>query len=62
MQRILKTAKINDVKHYLLELLKALKILKDQKIVHRDIKPLNFLYNMKTKKGVLIDFGLTSKE
>lgn len=27
-------------------------------IYHRDIKPLNFLYNMHKKKGIVIDFGL----
>lgn len=32
--------------------------MKDLGIFHRDIKPSNFLYNPKTKKGVLADFGL----
>lgn len=27
-------------------------------IYHRDIKPQNFLYNRKKKKGIIIDFGL----
>jgi len=27
-------------------------------IIHRDIKPGNYLYNKETKKGVIIDFGL----
>ena len=31
--------------------------MKNYGIVHRDIKHLNFLYNMKEKKGILIDFG-----
>jgi cell division control protein 7 len=41
------------------ELLKALFYLKTQGIVHRDVKHLNFLYNMKLKKGILIDFGVS---
>jgi serine/threonine protein kinase len=31
--------------------------LKKHGIIHRDIKHLNYLYNIKEKKGVLIDFG-----
>ena len=38
-------------------LLNCLKKLKDLAIIHRDIKFNNFLYNMKSKKGILIDFG-----
>ncbi len=39
-------------------MLKGLNQLKSMGIYHRDIKPLNFLYNMNKKKGILIDFGL----
>jgi serine/threonine protein kinase len=39
------------------ELLICLKKIKKYGIVHRDIKHLNFLYSMKEKKGILIDFG-----
>ncbi len=42
----------------MLELLLALNKLKQKNVFHRDIKPENFLYNPKTKHGVLIDFGL----
>lgn len=31
-------------------------------IMHRDIKPSNFLYDPKTKTGLLIDFGLSELE
>ena len=33
--------------------------LEDVGIMHRDIKPSNFLYDKKTKTGLLIDFGLS---
>lgn len=49
---------MEDIKHYLIELLIGLKNLKDLGIYHRDIKPGNFLYNPETKKGMIIDFGL----
>jgi serine/threonine protein kinase len=39
-------------------LLKGLKFLKDNGLVHNDIKPQNILFDMKTGKLVFIDFGL----
>jgi cell division control protein 7 len=47
-----------DTKYYLKALLTALKHLHSHRILHRDIKPNNFLYNMEMKTGMLIDFGL----
>ena len=41
------------------QLFTALAHLEDLGITHRDIKQGNFLYNMNTRKGVLIDFGLS---
>eukprot|EP00919_Chromeraceae_sp_WS-2016_P027952 GHVR01066213.1.p1 GENE.GHVR01066213.1~~GHVR01066213.1.p1 ORF type:complete len:186 (+),score=1.19 GHVR01066213.1:49-606(+) len=52
------TFEIEDVKHYIYELLIGLKNLKDIGIYHRDIKPGNFLYDTEMKKGMIIDFGL----
>ena len=41
------------------QLFTSLAHLEDLGITHRDIKQGNFLYNMNTRKGVLIDFGLS---
>lgn len=49
---------MDEVRFYLYELLKGLKNLKDLGIYHRDIKPGNFLYNIQTRQGMIIDFGL----
>lgn len=51
-----------EVKHYMYELLRAIKHLADNGIMHRDIKPSNFLYDQKSKTGLLIDFGLSELE
>lgn len=50
---------IDEIRYYLYELLKCIKTLKDLGIYHRDIKPGNFLFNPKEKKGYIIDFGLS---
>lgn len=49
---------VEDIRHYIYELLLGLKELKSLGIYHRDIKPGNFLYNPETKRGMIIDFGL----
>lgn len=51
-----------DIKRYLFQLISAVKHLADKGIVHRDIKPSNFLWDPKSKKGILIDFGLSEVE
>lgn len=48
----------NLIKQYFRGLLRALDFVHDQKIIHRDVKPANFLFNPETGKGCLIDFGL----
>ncbi len=58
IQSFFNTFTIQEVKHYIFQLLIGLKNLKNLGIYHRDIKPGNFLYNPETRKGILIDFGL----
>lgn len=48
-----------DIKYYMKDMFQALSILEDLSICHRDIKPENFLFNLETKKGILIDFGIS---
>ncbi|XP_022070006.2 cell division cycle 7-related protein kinase isoform X1 [Acanthochromis polyacanthus] len=43
---------------YIYHLLKALKHIHQFGIIHRDIKPNNFLYNRNSKMFALVDFGL----
>lgn len=40
-------------------LLNAVDHLADWGVMHRDIKPNNFLYDPATRTGLLIDFGLS---
>jgi cell division control protein 7 len=47
-----------DIKCYLKSLFTALEHLHKHKILHRDVKPNNFLYSRRKKTGYLIDFGL----
>ncbi|KAI5189942.1 cell division control protein 7 [Nematocida sp. AWRm77] len=58
-KEFLEERKLSDVKSYMYELLTALHGVHSQKIIHRDVKPANFLYSIKTQKGALIDFGLS---
>lgn len=47
-----------EVKYYMLELLKALDYINSKGIMHRDIKPHNIVIDHQKKKLKLIDFGL----
>ncbi|KAM8839529.1 cell division cycle 7-related protein kinase [Synchiropus picturatus] len=55
---IISSLSYEDVRQYVYHLLKALSHIHQFGIIHRDIKPNNFLYNRKTKTYALVDFGL----
>jgi cell division control protein 7 len=53
-----------DVEHlrcYLRCLFEALKYIHAMNIIHRDVKPSNFLYSFARKEGILVDFGLAQR-
>ena len=56
------TFKLDDIRKYMYALLKAVKHCTDKGVVHRDIKPNNFLYDPDTHTGLLIDFGSSDIE
>lgn len=51
-----------DMSIYLRSLFTALDFVHRHHIIHRDIKPTNFLYDRTSQRGVLVDFGLAERE
>ena len=46
------------IKYYMKRLLTAIAYVHQMKIIHRDVKPANFLFDPEQRTGCLIDFGL----
>lgn len=40
------------------DLFQSLKDIHQRGVIHRDVKPANFLYDYENETGVLVDFGL----
>ncbi|XP_039288019.1 cell division cycle 7-related protein kinase isoform X2 [Nilaparvata lugens] len=49
---------VAEIKLYMRNLLIALRRVHKFKVIHRDVKPANFLYDRETKQFLLVDFGL----
>jgi len=49
---------VTQIRNYMKALFEALEHVHANKIIHRDVKPGNFLYNPDTNTFVLVDFGL----
>lgn len=53
---------VPDMALYLRSLFTALSAVHASGVLHRDIKPTNFLYDKPSRRGVLVDFGLAERE
>ncbi|TPX40138.1 hypothetical protein SeMB42_g06135 [Synchytrium endobioticum] len=56
------TLSLDEIQDYCRELFKALAHVHSKRILHRDVKPSNFLYSRLKRRGLLADFGLAQRE
>jgi len=54
-----KTIELKSMKYYLHGLFSALSLIHEMGLIHRDIKPNNYLFNLSNNQCKLIDFGIT---
>lgn len=52
---------VRELQDYMRNLLIALRHVHDFKVIHRDVKPSNFLHDRKNKRYLLVDFGLAQE-
>ncbi|EFJ27914.1 hypothetical protein SELMODRAFT_411946 [Selaginella moellendorffii] len=62
IQSLKKDISMNDLRSYGFHLFKALNYMHQKNIIHRDVKPGNFLYSRKSKVGHLVDFNLALEQ
>jgi cell division control protein 7 len=53
-----KSLSMMNIKKYMMGLINSIDNIHKCGVIHRDIKPDNFLYNFETHEYMLIDFGL----
>jgi len=59
---VMKNMNATEIRDYMKNLFISLNKVHKYGIIHRDVKPSNFLYNRKTKRYGLVDFGLAQSE
>ncbi|XP_036343244.1 cell division cycle 7-related protein kinase-like [Rhagoletis pomonella] len=52
---------LSELQHYMRNLLIALRHVHKFNVIHRDVKPSNFLYNRRKRQFLLVDFGLAQQ-